>query len=172
MSSHLCPECGHVLPNALVAAVDRAPQRCPHCNAALTPDRLADGHQHSSDLPSNADVAGAHTSEPAEVTATPEAQMPDASGTDAEEIDAEVIDAGLDVLDGWDVGADASEIAAWRRDERPFPTDTVVVLAAGAVGCVVGGAAWTRHRIAGAALGALAGLLTGAISRRIWRLED
>lgn len=136
MASPLCPHCGHALTDALVAAVDDAPQRCPRCDATLTAPLLPPGSRQAAEPP------------------------------------ATVPDADLDVLEGWDVGADASEVAAWRRDERPFPTDTVVVLAAGAAGCVIGAGAWSRHRVAGAALGGLAGLLTGAIGRRIWQLED
>jgi hypothetical protein len=83
----------------------------------------------------------------------------------------DVRDDASDVLEGWDRGADAAEIAAWNEDQPPFPTDAVVVAASGLAGALLGALASSR-RLRGALLGATAGVLVGAILRRIWRLPD
>jgi hypothetical protein len=81
-----------------------------------------------------------------------------------------VRDRDADVLAGWDRGADAEEIASWRRDRRPFPTDTVVVLGAAASGVLLGLLADRGHRTRGALLGGLGGLVGAGVGRRVWRL--
>jgi hypothetical protein len=75
-----------------------------------------------------------------------------------------------DVLAGWDVGVGPTEMARWRQDRRPFPTDTVVVAGAAAVGLAIG-AVLDDRRVRGAALGAVLGAVAGAATRRLWRLE-
>ena len=76
-----------------------------------------------------------------------------------------------DVLAGWDVGASAAEVAGWRVDERPFPTDTVVVTGAVLFGSGLGLLLAGRHRVRGGVAGALTGGLVAAVARRIWRLD-
>jgi hypothetical protein len=75
-----------------------------------------------------------------------------------------------DVLAGWDVGVGPTEMARWRQDRRPFPTDTVVVAGAAAAGLAIG-AVLDGRRVRGAVLGAVLGAVAGAATRRLWRLE-
>ena len=75
-----------------------------------------------------------------------------------------------DVLAGWDVGVGPADMARWREDHRPFPTDTVVVAGAAAGGLVLGAVLDDRPG-RGAAVGTVAGAIAGAAARRIWRLE-
>lgn len=166
-----CPECGRFLKDALVAALEHEPQPCPGCGIELTAAMLAEGATEPDDA---APAEPTDTTEPAgdvpaeqggdRAGAPSSVRPPDLSPRAVREV-------GTDALDGWDIGVDPSEVAAWRRDDRPFPTDTVVVLAGGAAGALLGGGLWARHRVSGAAIGALAGLVVAAVSRRIWRLE-
>jgi hypothetical protein len=84
---------------------------------------------------------------------------------------AEVRDDASDVLEGWDRDADAAEIAAWDRDQPPFPTDAAVVAGSGLVGALLGAVA-TPRRVRGALIGGLLGVLVAAVARRIWQLPD
>lgn len=84
---------------------------------------------------------------------------------------AEVRDDASDVLDGWDRGAGAAEIASWAQDRRPFPTDTVVV-AAGTLGGALLGAGVSTHRLRGGLFGGMVGAVLAALIRRVWRLPD
>jgi len=84
---------------------------------------------------------------------------------------AEVRDDASEVLDGWDRGASAAEIASWAQDRPPFPTDTVAV-AAGALGGALLGAVLVRRRIRGGVLGGLLGAAVAAVVRQVWRLPD
>ena len=76
-----------------------------------------------------------------------------------------------DVLAGWDVDADVAELTRWQADRRPFPTDTVVVFGAGAVGALAGAVVGAR-RGRGALRGLAVGVLAAAVARRVWRLQD
>lgn len=75
-----------------------------------------------------------------------------------------------DVLAGWDVDADAADLARWQVDRPPFPTDTVVVVGAKVLGAVIG-AAVDRRRGRGFVLGAAAGFTVAMVARRLWRLD-
>jgi hypothetical protein len=77
-----------------------------------------------------------------------------------------------DVLHGWDTGADAAEVAGWQRDQRPFPLDTVVVVGSATIGLVLGATLSPHARGRGASLGALVGVVSGAVARRIWHLGE
>jgi hypothetical protein len=70
-----------------------------------------------------------------------------------------------DPLSGWDVGTGPPPA----HDRRPFPTDTVVVVAAGLVG-LIAGALTGRRPVRDAGLGGLGGLVAAGALRRIWRL--
>jgi len=76
-----------------------------------------------------------------------------------------------DVLAGWDIGATDEEIAAWRLDRRPFPTDTVVVAVGAVLGGVLGSAVSTRRRPLGAGAGLLGGAVAAGAARRVWELR-
>ena len=77
---------------------------------------------------------------------------------------------GDDVLAGWDTDVDAADLSRWQVDRPPFPTDTVVVVGAKLAGAILG-AALDRRRGRGAVLGAMAGLVTAVVARRLWRLD-
>jgi len=82
-----------------------------------------------------------------------------------------VRDRSLDVLAGWDVGVGEAEVASWRRDRRPVPVDTLVVVGAAVTGLLAGLLLVPEHRARGASLGALTGLVGAATVRRVWRLR-
>ena len=148
MAPKQCPNCGRFLSNALVEGLADGSAPCPGCEVQLTAGLFGDraGPDGTDDL------------------AAPSVRPPDLPPE-------QVRDDASDVLDGWDRGAGAAEIASWAQDRRPFPTDTVVV-ASGALGGALLGAVLTPRRGRGAVVGALLGLLVAAGLRRIWQLQE
>lgn len=142
-----CPECGRFLKKVLVAGLEQASAPCPGCSVQLTAAMFLLSEDDSVRPP---DLA------PDEVRDPPAATAPGS-------VDG-------DVLAGWDTGVDAAEIASWRKDRRPFPTDTIVIAGAGAAGLLIGMFVRSDRRGSGAVLGLLAGVVGAAVVRRIWRL--
>jgi hypothetical protein len=75
-------------------------------------------------------------------------------------------DPGEDVLAGWDPAGPPPVLDG----RAPFPTDTVVAVAATLAGVVVGLAIGGRHPLVRAKVGGLLGLGTAIVARRMWRL--
>ncbi|TVR34763.1 MAG: hypothetical protein EA388_08425 [Nitriliruptor sp.] len=144
MAPQQCPVCGRFLKNDLVQSLAGSDQPCPRCEATLTAAMFG---------------AGAAVGGGVDASVRPPDLAPE-----------EVRDDG-DVLAGWDVGADAAEIASWNHDRAPFPTDTVVVAAGAVLGGVLG-ATVTPARLKGAAIGAGLGAGVGAVVRQVWRLTE
>ncbi|MEX0953473.1 MAG: hypothetical protein WDZ26_06550 [Nitriliruptoraceae bacterium] len=71
-----------------------------------------------------------------------------------------------DVLDGWDVGGEAS---SWRDDQPPFPVDAAWVGGGAAVGALLG--MLTTRRVGGLFTGALLGAAAVGAARRVWELD-
>ena len=160
-----CPECGRFLSNEFVASLATASAPCPRCEASLSPDAVVGG--------SRAQPGTAVSDVPAQRGAAPER---DARGTqdsvrppDLDPADVQRHD--LDVLAGWDPGATPDEVASWRADRRPFPADTVVVVAGTLVGATLAGLLARQHRAGWLAAGALGGAGIAGASRRIWELR-
>ncbi len=148
-----CPECGRFLSNEFVASLATASAPCPRCDTPLVPEVIVGG--------------GERGPRPIE-RATPEAtdgsvRPPDLDPTDVRSQDP-------DVLAGWDLGATPEEVASWRQDRRPFPTDTVVVATGVALGAAVG-LLPREHRPRWVILGALGGATAAGASRRLWELR-
>lgn len=141
-----CPNCGRFLSSALVDALPEGEQPCPGCAEPLAAGMFADSAAPDADPGTSGSIRPPDLA-PSEVRGTP------------------------DVLDGWDRDAGPAEIAAWARDDPPFPTDAVAV-AASAFGGAVMGAALLRRRGTGALIGGLLGALVAALVRRIWRSPD
>jgi hypothetical protein len=185
--SQRCPDCGRFLPRAFVASLADRRAPCPRCGVELDGARLASDDATTPEEPA---VQQPATQEPAAqepaaqepAVQEPEREVlvtspPPADGVDDRQADASVRPPDLapdtvrdDVLAGWDVGVGPTQMARWREDRRPFPTDTVVVAGAAAAGLVVGAVLDDRHG-RGAAIGTVVGGVAGAATRRIWRLE-
>lgn len=162
MAPQQCPACGRFLKNDLVQFLADGDQPCPRCEATLTAAMFGVGAA-AHEVPSPpASMAGS--------TAVPEAGGEDASVRPPDLAPEQVRDDG-DVLAGWDVGADAAEIAGWNHDQAPFPTDTVVVAASAVLGGVLG-ATLLPSRLKGAVIGTGLGIGVGVAVRRVWRLTD
>lgn len=157
-----CPMCGRFLKNILVTRLAEGEQPCPGCGDALTADMFggADGPLSATGTPADAAPVGGATSDEAKASVRPPDLPPD-----------EVRDDASDVLDGWDRGASAAEMAGWAQDRSPFPTDAVVVAATGFGGMLVGGLL-LRDRLRGVVLGGLLGVVVAAVVRQVWRLPD
>jgi hypothetical protein len=167
-----CPECGRFLKNAFIQALGDRGTVCPRCDstlmAAMFEDEVLTGRRTipvpaggSSDDPGDGGpFEGSEAGEVPEVSVRPPDLEPDA-----------VRDRTLDVLAGWDVGVGEAEVAAWRQDRRPFPTDTVSLIGAGATGLLLGLLLVPQHRVRGASLGTLAGVVGSAIVRQVWLLR-
>jgi hypothetical protein len=190
-----CPECGRFLANDLVSSLADAPAPCPRCGIELHPDTIVGGERPRrlrSARPAAATVTGTDAAAgpaPEEPATPPGAAAPAATETVAASSSAGASDADADsirppdldpqavrtpdedVLAGWDVGASAVEVASWQRDERPFPTDTVVVVGAAVAGGLLGALLADRHRGRWAVLGALGGAAGAGVARRIWELR-
>ncbi len=165
MPPQQCPECGRFLKNALVESLAERPAPCPGCDVELTSAMLAG---------TAADPGGASDPSDPSVPATGQASAQAQRDVSVRPPDLEPVDvrsADDDPLARWDVGATADEVASWHVDQRPFPTDAVVVAGAAVIGLGVGCVADREARARGAAVGFAAGAVAGAIVRRIWRLE-
>lgn len=143
-----CPSCGRFLSNQLVEQIQDEPVPCPRCEEPLT--AAAVSGQASSDA----------TAEEAPAPVRP----PD--------LDPATVADPAEVLRGWDDGASDAEVAGWRADRRPLPLDTILVAAGAVGGAGVGASLPGRHRVAGAALGSLAGAVLAGALRRVWELRD
>ncbi len=153
MAPQQCPACGRFLKNDLVQSLADGDQPCPRCAATLT-----------------GEMFGVGATDPVGTPPTAEARGDDASVRPPDLAPEQVRDDG-DVLAGWDVGADAAEIATWNHDRAPFPTDTVVVAAGAVLGGVLG-ATVLPSRLKGAVIGTGLGIGVGAAVRQVWRLTD
>jgi hypothetical protein len=151
-----CPHCGRFLKQALVDALADEPAPCPRCEAPLRAEDFATTSAEPAERPAAAAVTvGAADRAPVVASVRPPDLAPD-----------EVRD---DVLAGWDAGVSAV-VGGPRRDEPPFPTDTVVVASAAVAGAIAG-SLLDRRRVRGALLGGLGAATLAAVVRRIWRLE-
>lgn len=138
-----------------------APQQCPTCGRFLKNDlvqSLADGDQPCPRCE-------------ATLTASMFGVGGEAASVRPPDLAPEEVRDDGDVLAGWDVGADAAEIASWNHDRAPFPTDTVVVAAGAVLGGVLG-ATVTPARLKGAAIGTGIGAGVGAAVRQVWKLTE
>lgn len=193
MPPQQCPECGRFLKNALVEGLAAANAPCPKCGMELTAEMFgAPTGGGPPALPADAGTPSPPPDAPeatglAEVaeavaavadgpssTALPAAAAPGANGASRvapsirpPDLAPEAVRDRDDPLAGWDVGVPLPEV----RDRRPFPTDTVLVVA-GAVGGAVAGSLTVDRRTRGATFGALAGVGAVALIRRIWLLPD
>lgn len=157
-----CPECGRSLSTASIASLNDGDASCPDCEATVAATMVAE--DQALPLPTGGSTHGVSADVPDvpdEVSVRPPDLEPDA-----------VRDRESDVLAGWDIGVGDDEIAAWRRDRRPFPTDTVVVAGAGAAGLLLGLALDPEHRVRGASAGLLSGVVGSAVTRRVWLLRS
>lgn len=150
-----CPECGRFLSNELVGRLADEQLPCPRCETPLSAEAVVGASPSGRARSSKGDD---HSHGEASI------RPPDLDPED-------VRDAGDDVLAGWDVGADAAEVASWADDQRPLPVDTIVVIAGLAIGAAVGAILPERRRVIGAMLGAVAGAVTAGASRRLWELR-
>jgi len=158
-----CPECGRLLENAFVDALARSDAACPHCDAVLTASVFD---------------SSAGSDDDTEVEARAEPLRVPGRGSDNDvsvrppDLEPDMVrDRSLDVLAGWDVGVGDAEVASWRRDRRPVPVDTLVVIGAALTGLLAGLLLVPQHRARGGSLGALTGLVGAASARRVWRLR-
>jgi hypothetical protein len=193
-----CPECGRFLANDLVSSLSDAPAPCPRCGQELRPDTIIGGGERS--RRSRPTRAPEPTPEaipaPAASAAGPPRVPQGVSGNDVvppteassavtgpgepagdsirpPDLDpAQVRTPDDDVLAGWDTGVTPEEVASWRLDHRPFPTDTVVVISATLVGGLLGWLVPDRNRGRWAALGAVGGAVGAGAIRRIWELTE
>jgi hypothetical protein len=179
-----------------VAGLAEGPAPCPGCAVMLTaamfavagPEGPATDGTSDTEAPSTGGTPddrapateGAPGSDPSDTGGPPEPDPSDPGGPPEPvpmsvrppDLAPETVrEAEVDVLAGWDVGADADEVASWQTDERPFPTDTVVVAGAGVLGALLGAAVGRERRGRGAVGGALLGVLAAALARRVWRLS-
>jgi hypothetical protein len=145
-----CPECGRFLSNELVSRLAEERLPCPRCETPLSADAVAGGDPSSGAARSGGDDGSI--------------RPPDLDPHD-------VRDDGDEVVAGWDVGADAAEVASWADDRRPLPIDTIVVALGMAIGAAAGAILPERRRVIGAMLGAVAGAVTAGASRRLWELR-
>ncbi|MFP4149853.1 MAG: hypothetical protein ACLFUG_05785 [Nitriliruptoraceae bacterium] len=150
-----CPECGRFLANDLVASLAEAPAPCPRCGVTLHPDTIVGGER---DRPARTTAHAASSEAPDSV------RPPDLDPATVRARDD-------DPLAGWDAGATPEEVASWRADVRPFPTDTLVVASGAVVGGLLGAVLPERPRGRCIALGAATGTLGAGIARRIWVLR-
>ncbi len=140
MAPEQCPGCARFLSAAFVTSLASGPRACPGCDASLTGDQFANPTEGGGDLREGA-----------------------ATVDDVD--DSDVLD-GPDVLEGWDVGGEAS---AWRDDQPPFPVDAAWVGAGAAAGALLG--VVTTRRMGGMFSGALLGAVAVGVVRRIWELD-
>jgi hypothetical protein len=155
--SQRCPDCGRFLPRGFVASLAERTAPCPRCGVALDATQLA------TDAPAPTAAAGTLPPEPSAAAADTSVRPPDLAPDTVRD----------DVLAGWDVGVGPSDMARWREDRRPFPTDTVVVAGAAVGGLLLGaalGAVLGERPGRGAVVGTVVGALAAAAGRRIWRL--
>lgn len=204
MPSQRCPDCGRFLPRGFVASLAERTAPCPRCGVALDATRLATdapapAAATEASTPTEATTpteafTPTEATTPAEATTPTEATTPSertaptaAAGTFPPEPSSAAADTSVrppdlapdlvrdDVLAGWDVGVGPADMARWREDRRPFPTDTVVVAGAAAGGLLLGaalGAVLDERPGRGAVVGTVVGALAAAAGRRIWRLAS
>jgi hypothetical protein len=163
-----CPHCGRFLKQALVEALVDEPAPCPRCEAPLRAEDFVAPAAGTAEAAEPA-VEAAEPAEPAAELAAVGAAGRSTAATSVRPPDLEPGEVRDDVLAGWDTGVNAM-VAVGRRDEPPFPTDTVVVAAAAATGAIAG-ALIDRRRVRGAVLGGLGAATLAAVVRRVWRLE-
>lgn len=136
------------------------PEQCPECGRFLKRELVAGLADAPAPCPSCGIALTAAVLGLVDEASTPPSVRPP-------DLEPDAVRDRPDPLAGWDPGVPSG--AATVRDERPFPTDTVVVVGAGVVGFAAG-VIVGRNRGRDAALGALGGLVGAGIARRIWRL--
>lgn len=157
-----CPNCGRFLKNAFVASLAEAAAPCPGCEQQLRPEMFGEDPSGPLSPTERAEQELHHDPRPERgADEAPSVRPPDLEPADVRDDD---------VLRGWDAG-EAVRAAGPSEDRAPFPIDTVVVAGAGVAGLLVGVALGRDRRVAAGAGGAAAGMLAGAVARRIWRLE-
>lgn len=168
-----CPECGRFLSNELVSSLVSSSVPCPRCGTALSADTIVGGSGGSARRgPRPQPIAATVAASAAAVTGREAEEPAEAASVRPPDLDPREVQTGDDdVLAGWDVGVTADEVASWRLDRRPFPTDTVVVAVGAVLGGAVGGAVWDRRRVLGAGVGALGGAVAAGAARRVWELR-
>ncbi len=169
-----CPECGRFLSNELVASLASSSVPCPRCDTPLSADTVVGGSGASPRSRPRAQpvvtTAAAVSSAAASLGGAEEDR--DVSSVRPPDLDPRAVQTvDDDVLAGWDVGVTADEVAAWRADRRPFPTDTVVVAVGAVLGGVLGGTVSDRRRVLGAGVGVLGGAVAAGAARRVWELR-
>jgi hypothetical protein len=138
-----CPECGRSLRQEPVSALPGAAASCPGCGTELPPTSV-----RPPDLGADLGADGGTSGRP-----------PDLRPDPVRDLD--------DPVAGWDTGVPIGIAAV--RDERPFPLDTVVVVAATVTGAALG-ATLGRRPVRDALLGGVGGAIGAGVVRRIWRL--
>lgn len=161
MPPQQCPECGRFLKNAFVVDLASQPAACPGCDVELTATMFEDA---DGPPPPPAEALAAATDARASA-GTGVRDLADASVRPPDLVPEDVRD-DPDPLAGWDVGA--PQVGLPVVDRRPFPTDTVVIAGAGALGLAAGLLAG-RRRGRDAAVGALIGVVVAGVARRIWQ---
>jgi hypothetical protein len=87
------------------------------------------------------------------------------------DLDPGTVGAGdRDPLAGWDEG-DVVELEGFRDGVEP-PPEIAIIAGAAAAGAVAGAVVAAGHRMRGAGIGALAGVLAAAAVRQVWQLSD
>lgn len=181
-----CPECGRFLSNELVASLASSSVPCPRCDTPLSADTIVGGgggaRQGARAQPVVAALAVTSTAgngrapqeqvrDPASVS-PPQEQVREPASVRPPDLDPRQVRSVEDnVLAGWDAGVTADEIAGWRSDRRPFPTDTVIVAVGALLGGVIGGAVCDRRRALGAGIGVVGGAVAAGAGRRVWELR-
>jgi hypothetical protein len=172
-----CPECGRFLSNELVASLASSSVPCPRCDTPLSADTIVAGSGGSSRIGSRPRPVAAAPVAAAAVTSAPvneqeAGERREAASVRPPDLDPrEVQTADGDVLSGWDVGVTADEVAAWRTDRRPFPTDTVVVAVGALLGGILGSILFGRRRALGTGVGVLGGAVAAGAGLRVWELR-
>jgi hypothetical protein len=176
-----CPECGRFLSNELVASLASSSVPCPRCETPLSAETIVVGSVGSPRRGPRAQPVAPAVAAAAAVTATATSAAGNAPESAEDREGASVRPPDLDprevqtpdddVLAGWDVGVTADEVAAWRTDRRPFPTDTVVVAVGAILGGVLGNLLSEHRRVLGTGVGVLGGAVAAGAVRRVWELR-
>lgn len=168
-----CPECGRFLSNELVSSLASSSVPCPRCGTPLSADTIVGGGGGARATARTQPVTAALAATPAGGNGqAPQEQVLEPASVRPPDLDPSQLRSDEeDVLEGWDAGVTADEIAGWRADRRPFPTDTVVVAVAALLGGVVGGVVCEQRRGLGAGIGAAGGAVAAGVVRRVWELR-
>lgn len=168
-----CPECGRFLSNELVASLASSSVPCPRCDTPLSADTIVEGGGGARTAPRTQPViATLAATSTAGNGREPQVQVSQPASVRPPDLDPRQVRSDeKDVLAGWDAGVTADEIAGWRADRRPFPTDTVIVAVAALLGGLIGGVVCEQRRVLGAGVGVAGGAAAAGVVRRVWELR-